>query len=537
MIDKYEFQDLFDLDEVQHLTDVISMALEVGIVIVSPDGLPITKPSNFCDFCKNLIRETEIGSKNCEYSDSILGRKSDKPVVSRCLSAGLVDAGVSIVINGKHLASWMIGQVILEGEEMSELEQQERAKLLGIEEEIFMEGLKKVPRKSKEQFERILEMIHVLAMQLSQLGLKNYVQKEELAYQIQLEEDLRREKAHLEYYSKYDELTGVFSRSYFEEKLDEICQKGEYPIAIISGDMNNLKMMNDVFGHQYGDYMLENLGEILRKEAKPSYIIGRCGGDEFGIVIPFVAKDEAEDYCNRVNQACQNTKECMVPPTVAFGYQVMESAYEEVRKVMKTADEIMYKAKMQKKQGQNINSEILEVLFYRNYLSREQIKESVERIERFAKYANLDEHEIEILKFSAQIQDVGLIAVPEAVVKKQGLRTPEEKAEMEKHTEIGYRLAKMYEESFPVAKIILQSHECWHGLGYPNHLKGNEILYEARFLYLVTAYSYWVYPKTNHVSLEPKIARERLKEQAGKQFDPVLTEQFLEYLEKQEPVE
>ena len=219
MIDKYEFQDLFDLDEVQHLTDVISMALEVGIVIVSPDGLPITKPSNFCDFCKNLIRKTEIGSKNCEYSDSILGRKSDKPVVSRCLSAGLVDAGVSIVINGKHLASWMIGQVILEGEEMSELEQQERAKLLGIEEEIFMEGLKKVPRKSKEQFERILEMIHVLAMQLSQLGLKNYVQKEELAYQIQLEEDLRREKAHLEYYSKYDELTGEIRRASCRERV------------------------------------------------------------------------------------------------------------------------------------------------------------------------------------------------------------------------------------------------------------------------------------------------------------------------------
>ena len=496
-IDKYEFQDLFDMDEVQQLTDAISSAMEVGVIIVSPSGVPITKPSNFCNFCMNVVRKTEIGNKNCEYSDSVLGKKSEKPIVSRCLSAGLVDAGVSIVIDGKHLASWMIGQVMIEGEEMTEEEQRARARLLGIDEEVFIESIREIPRKSREQFERILKMVHVLAMQLSQLGLKSYMQKEELAYRMRLEEDLRREKAHLEYYSKFDELTGVFSRNYYEERLDEICKRGEYPIAIISGDMNNLKLMNDVFGHQHGDIMLENLGKILRTEAKKSYLIGRCGGDEFNIAIPFAREEEVENYCKRIETACEETRGCLIPPSMALGYEIMKSSYEDVRMVTKAAEEKMYNIKTQKKQKQNINDDILEVLYRKEYLFKEEVDEATERLMGFAEYLNLGMHDKGLLRLAAQLKDIGMIGVPEDVIKKRSKRSPEERAYLERHTEIGYRLAKLYDESYPVANIILHSRECWDGSGYPSHLKGDEILYIARILYMVTDYSYWIYDRAH----------------------------------------
>lgn len=535
-IEKYEFEDLFDLDEIQRLTDAISMALEVGIVIVSPTGVPITKPSNFCNFCMNVVRKTPIGSKNCEYSDSVLGKRSDKPIVSRCLSAGLMDAGVSIVINGKHLASWMIGQVMIEKEEMSEAEQRERARVLGIDEEVFVESIQVIPKKSREQFERILEMVHVLAMQLSELGLKNYQQKEELAYRVKLEEDLRREKAHLEYYSKYDNLTGVYSRNYYEELLDESCKRGEYPIAVISGDMNNLKLMNDVFGHQHGDMMLENLGRILLEEAKSSYIIGRCGGDEFNIAIPFAGEGEAENYCERIYQACQETQSCMIPPSISFGCRVMWSAYEDVRQVTKAAEKAMYNVKVQKKCTQNIHVDILDVLYRKQYLNRHQLEEAAKRTEAFAEYLGMGEYQKNLLKLAVQIQDIGLIAVSESIVKKPGQRTQEESTEMAKHTEIGYRLAKLYDESFPVANMILQSHETWEGSGYPNRLKGEEISYEARVLSLVSSYSFWIYRRPSGFCLEEADARKRLRERSGRQFDPVLVQKFLEYLEKMEPI-
>ena len=333
-IDKYKFEDLFDMDNIQKLTDTISMALEVGIVIVSPEGVPITKPSNFCHFCLDVVRKSPIGERNCAHSDATLGRVSDKPIVSKCLSAGLTDAGVSIVIEGKHLASWMLGQVMIEDDMLSDEELRERARSLEIDEELFMTSVKTVPVISKERFDRMLEMIHVLAMQLSELGLKNFMQKEELAYHEEVEEELRDEKERLEDYHKYDELTGLYTRAYYEKQLNAMMHRKDYPIVLISGDMNNLKLYNDVFGHHEGDKALRSLGEIFLREKSDEYIVGRCGGDEFWIAIPNGRVEMAEEYCERVRKACINVTDAMIPPSVSLGYAVLEKE-EDLPQAMK----------------------------------------------------------------------------------------------------------------------------------------------------------------------------------------------------------
>ena len=534
-IDKYSFQDLFDMDKVQKLTDTISMALEVGVVIVSPEGEPITKPSNFCNFCLNVVRKSPIGYQNCLRSDAELGKVSDKPIVSKCLSAGLTDAGISIVIGGKHLASWMVGQVMVEDDMLTEEEMRERARNLGIDEEVFIENIKEVPVRTREQFDRIIKMIHEVALQLAELGLKNYLQKEELAYKEEVEEELRGEKAKLEVFHKYDKLTDVFSRAYYEDRLKELIDKKEYPIVLISGDMNNLKLCNDVFGHQHGDEALKTLASILKKEAGDDYIIGRCGGDEFCIAIPHGRPEMAEDYCRRIHNAC-NITDAMMPPSISLGYYLLESDETELSYAIRQAEEEMYNAKMKKKRSENIHHDIMEILYRKQYVSEKQVNTAVRRIGRFGKFLGLDEYAISVLKLAARLQDVGLIGVPEAIVKKETTRTAEEYAHMAKHTEIGYRLAKLYDESFPAADIILQSHECWFGKGYPNQLKGKEILYAARVLYMVTTYSGWIYSKPTGSGMKPADARVRLQGEAGKQFDPELVEKFLLYLEKKEPL-
>lgn len=536
-IDKYKFQDLFDMDKVQKLTDAISEALEVGIVIVSPEGVPITQPSNFCSFCRDVVRRTEVGNRNCEYSDSVLGRKADGPIVSKCLSAGLTDAGISIIIDGKHLASWMVGQVQIKEDILSVEEQRERARLLGIDEALFLERIQTVPHKTREQFDKILEMIQLLAMQLSELGMQSYIQQEELVYRKELESELRDENAKLEQSHMYDELTGVYTRNCFDDKLQKLVKAEVFPIAFISGDMNNLKLFNDVFGHQYGDASLKALGEILRDLAGEDFLIGRYGGDEFCVAIPHGRAAAAEDFCRRVRQACKAVTDAMIPPSISLGYAIMKSGEEDLQEIINQAEEIMYREKVQSKQNQNIHEDIMEILYRKQYISKKQTDESLQRIERFARFLKLDEYTIEILRISTRIQDVGLVAVPEHIVRKETRRTAEEYAEMKKHTLIGYRLARMYEESFPAANTILQSHECWFGLGYPNGLKEKEILYTARILYMVSTYSYWIYVKPTGSGMNVADARVRLSRESGKQFDPQLVHQFLEYLEKEEPLE
>jgi len=408
---------------------------------------------------------------------------------------------------------------------------------LKIDEDLFLEKIQTVPRKTRAQFNNIVEMIRVLAMQLSELGMQSYIQQEELAYRKEIETELRSEKIKLELSHQHDELTGLLSKARFDEKLKKLVQDKAYPIVFFAGDMNNLKLCNDVFGHRIGDAALKVVADILRKEAGVDYIIGRRSGDEFCIAIPYGRALEAEDYCSRIHKACAEVSNTMLPPSLSLGYAILKSEEDDLRSVMNQAEEAMYNAKVQRKRKQNIHNDIMELLYQKQYISKKQVAESVHRIERFSRYLNLEEYTVQMLRLSAKIQDVGLIAIPKHIVEKDAELTEKEYVEMSKHTLIGYRLARLYEESFPASNTILQSHECWSGMGYPNRLKGKEILYTARVLFMVTSYSYWIYPKPTGSGMDVAEARERLRQEAGKQFDPKLVDSFLEYLENEEPME
>src|ERR1035437_1619252 len=106
-----QFNDIFNLEEIQRMQDLFSDATGVSSMITSPDGTPITQPSNFCRLCQ-LVRETEKGMANCIKSDaSNCSNLSTEKQLKPCLSVGLIDIGVRITVHGIHLANWLIGQV------------------------------------------------------------------------------------------------------------------------------------------------------------------------------------------------------------------------------------------------------------------------------------------------------------------------------------------------------------------------------------------------------------------------------------------
>jgi len=170
-----EFDELFNIAELQKLQDQFASAFGVGSIITKTDGSPITKPSNFSRLCQNIIRCTEKGLKNCMYSDSVIGRHNlDGPVVMPCLSGGLWDAGASISVDGNHIANWMIGQVRNEVQEESKL--REYARKIGADEDDFMSAYYEVTPMSRNQFQKISEMLFIMAGQLSDMAYQNVQQ-------------------------------------------------------------------------------------------------------------------------------------------------------------------------------------------------------------------------------------------------------------------------------------------------------------------------------------------------------------------------
>lgn len=183
-----KFSDLFALDDIQRLQELFAEAHNVASIIIHPDGTPITAPSNFCHLCKNIIRKTEKGLSNCMKSYARFGQESpNEPFIQCCQSGGLWDAGVSIIVGGKHIANWLIGQVrIAENDEQRLIDYADE---IGADKQEFIQALNQTPVVSAKQFEKVSKMLYAFAKELSEnayrnLQLKLQIEERDKAYEL-----------------------------------------------------------------------------------------------------------------------------------------------------------------------------------------------------------------------------------------------------------------------------------------------------------------------------------------------------------------
>lgn len=192
-----QFVDLFNLEEIQRIQDTFAEAVGVASIITTPDGTPITRPSNFCRLCSDIIRKSAKGLANCLHSDAVLGKLNpDGPVIQPCLSGGLWDAGSSITVGGKHIANWLIGQV--RNEALDEIGMLDYADEIGVDRELFRGALAEVPVMSKEQFEKVSLALHSFARELSQKAYQNIQQGRFIAERKRIELELQDKNTELE---------------------------------------------------------------------------------------------------------------------------------------------------------------------------------------------------------------------------------------------------------------------------------------------------------------------------------------------------
>jgi len=200
------FHDLFNLKDIQQIQDLFARSTGVASVITNPDGSRITEPSNLCRLCGDIIRRTEQGQKKCAASHALISRQNpDGPSSHQCLVAGLFSAGASITIGGKHIASWLIGQV--RDPAVTEEDIKDYARALGIEEEEFIAAFRELPIMSKDQFQQVAQALFVFANQLSTMAYQNIQQARFITERQRMEEALRKNEK--EYRSLYQEFRGI----------------------------------------------------------------------------------------------------------------------------------------------------------------------------------------------------------------------------------------------------------------------------------------------------------------------------------------
>jgi len=186
-----QFSDLFNIDQLQDLQDAFAEATQVASLITLPDGTWVTKPSNFCRLCNDIIRKTEKGKENCRYSDQCIGRcHPSGPLIQLCLSGGLWDAAANITIGGKHVASWFIGQV--KNEDIDEDKILTYAEEIGADKTEFKIALAEVPKMTRNQFEKVASILFLFANELSVRAYQNVQQARFISERQRAESALRR---------------------------------------------------------------------------------------------------------------------------------------------------------------------------------------------------------------------------------------------------------------------------------------------------------------------------------------------------------
>ncbi|MFZ5453126.1 MAG: PAS domain S-box protein [Thermodesulfobacteriota bacterium] len=203
-----DFHDLFNLKDIQLIQDLFAEITGVSSLITTPAGAPITQPSNFCRLCREIVRQTDLGTERCSASDAHLGRYNpDGPNIQHCLSAGLCCAGASITVGGKHIANWLIGQV--RDELHSEKAMRNYARTLEVNEEEFIAAFREIPLMSRDRFQQVAQALFVLANQLSNLAYHNVQQARFITERKRMEERLREKEK--KFRSLYLEFQGILN--------------------------------------------------------------------------------------------------------------------------------------------------------------------------------------------------------------------------------------------------------------------------------------------------------------------------------------
>lgn len=528
MEEQFKFEDIFDLNALQELMDALAQTFEVGLGVRTPSGERIIRDSFYCPFCADVVWSTEEGRRLCDSSDKkIIAYAGEEPYICRCGSGGLIDAGIEIMIEGVHIASILVGQIRLEEDITTEEEYRAAARRLNLDEEEYLKKVNCVPVKSQKKLDGILKALTIIAGQLSQLGYSNLHQRTIIG-------TLENQESRLQALADKDAMTNIWNRRKFEAVMEQYAERMDMRISLISGDANNLKLMNDIFGHEAGDRMLHSIARKMQEMAKDDWIVARCGGDEFHVLLPGAPLATAQDYCSRVQRNCKNDLRMNLPLSISFGAAEWDRDSETLQECFQRADAQMYENKKAMKKEENLLDYILERLYDRQYLYREVVSMAEQMAYEFAVHLGFNREGAERVRTAAKYQDVGMIQLPEHFIIKGQSKTEEEVKAIKEHVIRGYNMALKFESTYQIAEFILCAHENWDGNGYPRARKGQEIPLESRMIRIIDRYCYWVTPKPNGTNLSYEETIRKLRAEAGLMFDPDMVEWFISFLEKED---
>ncbi len=149
--------------------------------------------------------------------------------------------------------------------------------------------------------------------------------------------------------ARFDTLTNLPNRRAFDEALEQsLLNARQYriPLSVLFLDLDNLKEINDAYGHPAGDRALQHVAKVLRRSIRSTDVAARYGGDEFAVLLMHTDEAQAYHLALRLQEALhQNSQELPLPTRISIGIASLSPAVHTAQDLLQQADIALYYAK------------------------------------------------------------------------------------------------------------------------------------------------------------------------------------------------
>ena len=369
-----------------------------------------------------------------------------------------------------------------------------------------------------------------------------------------LRERVNRLIARLADAARTDPLTGLLNRRGFQELMEietERALRSTRPLAILVGDLDHFKHLNDRLGHAAGDLALRRFGEIASSASRRIDAVARIGGEEFALLLPDTEQHAAYLLAERLRRAVKEPGVDGELPSVSFGVASFPTHAADAEALMHAADQALYAAKaMGRDRSVIYNPEVLasvlggdlDPVAGNEHLSAVLVlaetldlrdsgtashSQTVGRLAALiSKSLGFEDTRVERIRLAGMLHDIGKIGIPDWILHKPGKLDDAEWAEIRKHPEMGARIAASAKLD-DISEWILCHHERVDGRGYPGGLPASEIPVEAKILAVADAYEAMTSDRVYRRAMPAADAERELRDEAGAQFDAAVVDALL----------